>query len=222
MSIATLKKKTRTQYNNMSVGSKHGFSLNGTHRSQGYVGQTSLSRSLPTTPMRGNVAKGYGGCCGNYVIKPIIQSAVVSLNDPKVIKSSVLGTSGMLSTQYRWIRRPHPFISVKASNDNNLKSQSYHIDKIRNLTLIATTSGPCKSIYPHLPICKTDCNKSSNYNILQKLQPITKDLNNKLSLAQSTYIQYLNNGCVIENKPNPNNNTSGKPFICGSKLSIIN
>ena len=220
MSIATLKKKTRTQYNNMSVGSKHGFSLNGTHRSQGYVGQTSLSRSLPTTPMRGNVAKGYGGCCGKYVIKPIIQSAVVSLNNPNVVKSSVLGTSGMLSTQYRWIRRPRPFISVKASNDNNLNSQSSHIDKIRNLTLIATTTGLCKSIVSHLPICKTDCNKSSNYNTLRKQQPITKDLNNKLSMAQSTYIQYLNNGCVLKNKTFPIN-TAGKPFICGSKLSII-
>jgi len=55
MSIATLKRKTQTQYNNMSVGSKTGFSLNGTHRSQGYIGQTSLSRSLPKTLMKGNI-----------------------------------------------------------------------------------------------------------------------------------------------------------------------
>ena len=53
MSIVALKRKTNTQYNNMSANRK-GFSLNGTHRSQGYVGQTVLSRSLPRTLMRGN------------------------------------------------------------------------------------------------------------------------------------------------------------------------
>ena len=61
MSIATLKRKSQTKYNNMSVGQPF-FSLNGTHRNQGYVGQTSLSRSLPRTLMRGNVVRGHGGC----------------------------------------------------------------------------------------------------------------------------------------------------------------
>jgi hypothetical protein len=59
MSIATLKRKTQAQYNN-SVGVAN-FSLNGTLRSQGYVGQTSLSRSLPRTPMNGAFPRGYGG-----------------------------------------------------------------------------------------------------------------------------------------------------------------
>ena len=40
MSIATLKKKTQARYTNqMSIGHA-GFSLNGTHRNQGYIGQT--------------------------------------------------------------------------------------------------------------------------------------------------------------------------------------
>ena len=45
MSIATLKRKTQTKYNNMSVG-LNGFSIVGTHRNQGYVGQPSLTRSI--------------------------------------------------------------------------------------------------------------------------------------------------------------------------------
>ena len=61
MSIATLKRKTQAKYNNMSVGNTHGFSINGTHRNQGYVGQTSLSRSLPRTLMKGNAVRGHGG-----------------------------------------------------------------------------------------------------------------------------------------------------------------
>ena len=51
----------------MSVGSKNGgFSLNGTRRSKGYVGKTMLGRHFPRTPMRGNEARGSGGCCGKY------------------------------------------------------------------------------------------------------------------------------------------------------------
>ena len=66
MSIVALKKKTAAKYNNMSVNTKEGFSLNGTRRLQGYVGQTSLSRSLPRTLMRGTTIRGHGGCCGTY------------------------------------------------------------------------------------------------------------------------------------------------------------
>jgi hypothetical protein len=124
MSIATLKRKTQTQYNNMSVGERQ-FSINGTHRSQGYVGQTSLSRSLPRTLMKGNVAIGHGGCCGKFKKTPIVQSAVISVENPNVVKSSVLGTSGMISTKYAWIKRPQPYTSVKPDNNQNMNSQNF-------------------------------------------------------------------------------------------------
>jgi len=230
MSIATLKKKKGSQYNNMSVGSKNGFSLNGTHRSQGYVGQTSLSRSLPTTSMRGNAAKGYGGCCGKYEIRPIIQSAVVSLNDPTVIKSSVVNTSGMISTHYRWIKRPQPFASVKPSAMNNLNSQCFLIERLRNNAIKANSSGLCKTIFStKKPICKIDCNRSPNYNKLQNFPPITKDLSNKFALdkstksmgnkfamAQSTYMQYLASGCSNNDNDvvNPASVNNGTPYSC--------
>ena len=229
MSIATLKKKTGSQYNNMSVGSKNGFSLNGTHRSQGYVGQTSLSRSLPTTSMRGNAAKGYGGCCGKYEIRPIIQSAVVSLNNPNVIKSSVLNTSGMISTHYRWIKRPQPFTSVKPSAINNLNSQGFLINRLRNNAIKANSSGPCKTIFStDEPVCKMDYNRSSNYNKLHNCPPITKDLSNKFNkdqttksmcnkfaMDQSIYIQYLADGCSNTDNDivNPASGNIGTPLI---------
>jgi len=100
MSEATLKRKTRTQYRNMSVGSKDGgFSLNGTRRSQGYVGQTMLGRHFPRTPMRGNVARGSGGCCGTYYQGTIVQSGVPfpgvngnsANNNPQVVKRDMDG-----------------------------------------------------------------------------------------------------------------------------------
>lgn len=52
MSLATLKRKTASKYNNNSVNKV--FSINGTHRNQGYIGQTSLSRTYVHTPKKRN------------------------------------------------------------------------------------------------------------------------------------------------------------------------
>ena len=128
MSIVTLKKKTAAQYNNMSVGTTNGFSLNGTHRSQGYVGQTSLSRSLPRTLMKGNTMRGHGGCCGSYPVGGLILSAVNSVEDSSVVKKSVINNSGMIRTKYRWIWRPQPYSSVKPDTSNHINTQGHHID----------------------------------------------------------------------------------------------
>ena len=85
MSIATLKKKSQDLYNNLS-----GFSLNGGHRSAGYIGQSTQSRHLTRTLAKGNVLRGSGGCCGTYVIKNVVPSELACLNNPNVIKPSIL------------------------------------------------------------------------------------------------------------------------------------
>lgn len=151
MSIVTLKKKTESKYNNMSVGSKNGFSLNGTYRNQGYVGQTMLSRSLPRTPMKGNFAKGHGGCCGKYTQNGIIQSAVTSLNDSSIVKQSVQTTSGMLRTHYQWIWRPQPYSSTKIDSTHNSNPQSTYI---RNISV-----NTAKVVDASSNIYKTNCPK---------------------------------------------------------------
>jgi hypothetical protein len=112
MSIATLKKKTMYKYNNSSVGHTQ-FSLNGGYRSQGFVGQTSLSRSLIKTPMKGNVVRGHGGIDGTYPQNVNFTSDVTSLNDHTIIKKSVVSNDGMIKTKYRWIKRPLPFSVLK-------------------------------------------------------------------------------------------------------------
>ena len=121
MSLATLKKKTATKYNNMSVSgpfSKNGFSLYGTRRNQGYIGQDTLGRSLPKTIMKGNVQHGHGGCCGTYDVHPIVQSAVTSTNDPLVIKNAVLSTRGLLAK-----RKCNDCPVVKPDNNLNNNTQ---------------------------------------------------------------------------------------------------
>jgi len=128
MSIATLKKKTAAKYNNSSVNVPN-FSINGGYRNQGWVGQTSLSRSLPRTPMVGNIPRGSGGCCGTYNLTPIIQSGVTSTDDNSVIKSSVISNDGMIAQKHRWIGRPAPYTSVKPGAGNNLNGQSDYITR---------------------------------------------------------------------------------------------
>ena len=157
MSIATLKKKTNQKYNSMSVG-RTGFSLNGTHRNQGFVGQNIISRSFPLTLFRGNTARGHGGSHGKYHTPPNIVSGINYQNDPMFIKSSGLSTTGMIMTKYRWIRRPQPFATVKSNSANHINNQS---DLINRKRLSAATdpiinSGINVSILP-LPFTSSIC-----------------------------------------------------------------
>jgi hypothetical protein len=132
MSIATLKKKSQTLYKNMSVGQKQ-FSINGTTRNQGYVGQTSLSRSLIHTPHKGSDARGHGGCCVNPM--NIKASETFSLEDNTVVKKSSLSTRGMLATKNRWINRPFPNAVVK-TNAGAINDQTSWIERLKKKTLM--------------------------------------------------------------------------------------
>ena len=113
MSLVALKRKTAAM-KNLSSGQK-GFSINGTHRSQGYIGQTSLSRSLINTPHgRTGAPEGYGGCCGDFSTTTNIRaSETFSLEDENVVKKSVLSSTGMLSNRNRWLKRSAPYTSTK-------------------------------------------------------------------------------------------------------------
>jgi len=218
MSIATMKKKTQAQYNPHSVGSS-GFSINGTHRNQGYVGQTMLSRSLPRTLMKGNTIRGHGGCCGNYNISPVIQSAVNTTENPNVIKSSVLGTTGMMSTKYRWARRPQPFSVVKPDDHKNLNSQSDYISILKRKTLSNITS--CNNIdgkkpfAPGIQCCPLL--KSNNFSKPTNSITITKQTSDYTPMSQSEYLLQLDKKCSGNDYNHINNNNISKTPIpvCG-------
>jgi len=212
MSIATLKKKTQAQYNNMSAGNTQGFSLNGTLRNQGYVGQTSLSRSLPRTLMKGNVIKGHGGCCGNFLIKPIVQSAVTSLNNPQVIKPSVKNTDGMIETKYMWTNRPQKLLSLWKPNYNtNDKSHETYMKDLVKATLKADSAACQKPNTSFKPCC---ANADANLFNGPAYKPITKPESTYSAISQSEYLAYLTNGCVSDVSYNVAHNRQ-TPFACG-------
>ena len=203
MSIATLKRKTQTKYNNMSVG-LNGFSINGTHRNQGYVGQTSLSRSLPRTLMRGNTVRGHGGCCGTFIIGSIVQSGVTSVEDSTVVKTSTSGTSGMLSSRYKWDKQSGLYPSIKPdSNNHNIQS-----DYIKRLTK-KTISDIKKANDPN----NTECTNTINavYSNCPKYdghykKPIfnkptcffTKPTSDYVPMSSGEYMIQLNDRCAAD------------------------
>jgi len=180
MSINTLKRKTAAKYNSQSVGQPQ-FSLNGGHRSQGYIGQTMLSRSLPRTPMKGNVPKGHGGCCGTFPSNGIIQSAVTSVNDAEIIKKSNVNEMGLLSTKYAWTRRPMPFSTFKYG----VLKDSDKVDNLKKKTLQCNIEKSGKMNYEKemttLDKCCNDAPRISKPGIK--------------TITQSAYIETLDVGC---------------------------
>lgn len=190
MSLATLKRKTAVKYNNMSVNRPNGFSLNGSTRNQGYIGQTSLSRSLANTPMRGSVARGHGGCCGDYINASIVQSGVKCQNDSSVIKKSVLSTKGMLANKYKYIKRPQPYSSTKPDTTLNKNTQSEYIESKVQSTISGSTliskGGSCVSVPENS--AHPNCNKCV---------PTTKDESDYTSVQQSRYIKELTRKCAL-------------------------
>jgi hypothetical protein len=206
MSIVALKRKTETKYNNMSVGSKTGFSLNGTHRNQGFVGQSVISRSLPKTLMKGNTVRGHGSCCGVYRQLGIVQSAVNSTNDATVVKKSVVGTNGMLNTKYRWIRRPAPYISVKPDSNMSLNTQSQYVENLAKNTLKIE-----KDCEEDITI---DTSKKPNYNVYYKKEfcDYTKPESEYLPVTSGEHIRSLNKKCQLLDVFTYPKTTSGTPF----------
>ena len=214
MSIATLKRKTAAKYNNASVNVPQ-FSINGGYRNQGWVGQTTLSRSLPKTPMVGDTPKGHGGCCGTYNIGTIVQSAVTSTNNPAVIKPSVLSTDGMLDTKYRWIGRPAPYTSVKSSAENNLNDQSDYITQKTKSTI-----NDINRNYPSIPKCKESCKNSIFKGRTDTPHGINADSVTKTVGPQTggEYVSKLSDECASSDVKCPDKNKGGNqgtPFGCG-------
>lgn len=201
MSLATLKKKTDAKYNNLSVGEKQ-FSIYGTRRLQGFVGQNLISRSLPKTPMVGNVVRGHGGLNGFYKVSPIVQSAVQSTEDPTVVKKTVLNTRGMLDTRFPWIRRPEPFSSTKETHRVN--SAEEYTTFVKNQTI---QKGFLEdSVKGVVPPCKNTC-VNNNWMFHSSRRPararssysITKPLvnanNTRKFISHAEYLESFNQSC---------------------------
>jgi len=212
MSIATLKRKTQNTIQ-IASASRPNFSINGTLRSQGYIGQTSLSRSSSRTLMKGNVVKGNGGCCGQYYMAPLVKANVTSLNDPTVIKSSVLNTNGLIHTKYRWILRPKPFSNTKTYVDNitESKSQSTYIERIVNKSIAETAYATTNKICNQLKKTELNCIPFSLHLAQPDICVITKP--GIKTITEGEYLMLLKQLCTDESA-NPVPTLNKIPFAC--------
>jgi hypothetical protein len=207
MSIATLKKKTYAKYNNLSVGQPH-FSINGTLRNQGYVGQTSLSRSLPRTLYNGAFPRGHGGCCGTFPIGRMVQSGIMPLNDPKVIKTSMLGSKGMLEEKLKclnslrvqgWNKKlplHTPFTEVKQDNNLHNNDQGVHVINLAKKAINEYNICTPKNTIKKQGTCHT------NVEVSLKTCNLTKDPSKLAAKSQGEHLIQLTNNCINSNLQN--------------------
>jgi hypothetical protein len=216
MSIVALKRKTAALYNNLSVNQKQ-FSINGTTRNQGYVGQTSLSRSLIHTPCKGAVFKDYNG---RYANPNIHASETNSLEDNTVVKKSVLSFKGMLATRERWINRPFPNSVVKPDAGKNVNDQADYITRLKKKTLsdIATYCPPdaakttgfvakqCSTVTKTL----TGAPLFTQVNVVCK---IAKPESTYTSVSQTQYLESLIEKCAEQDTYKFVSSVKRTPFV---------
>lgn len=210
MSIVTLKRKTQVQYNNMSVG-QNGFSLNGTRRSAGYVGQDMLGRSLVRSLSKNGALKGHGGCCGKYPTPEIKTTPEMSgLNNPAIVKSTSLTTNGLLMSRYRWVRRPQPYSVTKPNGNVNNNVQSSYIENLVRKTLLDSSN------------CKEDTvNMNPSSTICKKCPPIFKSDKYTGALEANDVIRSLTKKCTsTDDFKVPISRTCGVPFACGDSTVV--
>ena len=204
MSIVALKRKTEAQYKVLSTNQKN-FSLNGTRRLQGFIGQNIISRSFPKTPMKGNTACGYGGCCGEYKKGPIVSPLCAGdfTNDTKVVKKSVLSNDGQLELRFP----PRNFTTKKPDSGlNNNTSQEY--------TKAKRAESILKDKHATLPVecCPNPLFKTyNNYQQKSRRYPthITKAANT--AVDSSTYTQNLYSSLCACKEKKPQKRTSNMP-----------
>jgi hypothetical protein len=221
MSIVTLKKKVQAQYNNLSVGQPQ-FSLNGTRRSSGYVGQDMLGRSLVRSLSRNGALKGHGGCCGKYPTPQIKTSPeMMCLNNPAIVKSSSLNTNGLLMTKYRWIRRPQPYSVTKPNSYLNSNDQASYIDHIARKTIL--DSSGCNISGKVVPNSCCPLTKPANYNV----NSITSWKNPNIikpgvgAINASEHLRSLDKKCTSNDVFFYPKNTRGVPFACGTPNAFV-
>jgi hypothetical protein len=189
MSLQTLKRKTNARYNNNSVGFKQ-FSIEGSRRNQGYVGQDVLGRTILKTPFRGNTPQGYGGCCGDYPVSVLTPYGTCTVEDSSIVKSSVLSNYGSIHTHYRWITRPAPFISVKPDSNFGLNlTEGVYLQRLRKRVI--NSIDVYNETHSTIPPVRT---------IVELPAPMSCPLTTKVvgPLTSSQYTEKFEKACTID------------------------
>ena len=189
-----------------------GFSINGGRRSNSYIGKD-RKFSVTGTPFRGVEPRGNGGSNGEYKqAQPAYNAgpAIVDIrgNQYKYVKPSVLSTTGMIATKYRWIRGVYPNYWVQplyTGNQVDSGSQGLyvHTKSAANACVIDNPDKHDGNIVNRGP---TLCRKTTagfTYNQMASNGPYTKNL--KMAVTSSEHLLRVQRKCA---NPTP----AQKPF----------
>lgn len=220
MSLVVLKRKTATLYRNMSVGESQ-FSLNGTRRNMGYIGQSLTSRRFIYTPMKGGVERGHGGICGKYPIVNIRPSNMLCLNDNSVVKPSSINTRGLISTKYRWVRRPYPYSSTKPVYSVG-NSMGIYIERKSRKALQTEVDCGGENIVEETP-CVVKKYEGGLVCGGRTAETTTKPASYYTSITQGEYLRKLNKACAgLDNTKLVITYDVGRvPFGCRKNTSVV-
>jgi len=196
------------------------FSLNGTRRNQGFIGQTSLSRSLPRTLIRNGGYRNYGGCCGSFPIGQLVQSSIANTEDTSVVKISTKNTLGLLHVEkYQCLWRPAPYTTVKMDSNQNLNSQSNYIKNIQQSTL--KEAADCRVINTDKCIEKNNVCEliKPKYTTMRTGYIFTKPESDYVAMSQGEYLLQLDKACAAVDASNilQNINNCNKCALPGNR-----
>lgn len=177
-----------------------GFSINGSRRNIGAVGQD-MKFSKNGTPFRGAYPIGWGGTNGKYPYsEPVFTMPNVKAsgegNQYKYVKPSVLSTRGMLRQKYRWIyngQYPNywvqPNYGTSYLSDNT--SQGLYVQtKSAANDCVVDTNDPAK--YENYFVsggpfgCQSTPARGYTFNVQQSNAPYTKFLHIPQTAGQHT------------------------------------
>ena len=227
MSLAVLKRKTKTKYSKISSSIRYkqkkelvtennktfykttlqtfhdpnyvGFSLNNPRRVDSHRSQPQTQ-----TPMKGNVPRGHGTCCGKYPV--VINKSNYNNYDNHVreysAKSnqgiSVKNHTGSIATRHKWLKSGYPNYIVKNTSPIDYSQYNARISGQN-----ASRSMADKDSALEADTCNgTSCNK--RVQTMEKNSNIVKRTD---TMSHSEYLRtkYLNKNCL----PTPN---SKKPI----------
>jgi hypothetical protein len=198
MSIATLKRKTFTQYHSMSVNRPQ-FSLNGFYRNDRSLPSSNRTQtSIPRTLARGNQLRGFGGNNGTFRITnitPLCEQPKAEQPETRTVKISTKNTSGLIATKYLWTKLPNPYTWVKRQNSSLNSASSTRTEK-----LTKQAAGTIKSTTNPKSATLNQCN-------------FTQDPSNFVAISQSEHILNLGGNCT--------NGIINKVYVLPSNLSGV-
>tara|TARA_Y100000389_G_C17397996_1_gene483692 strand:+ start:94 stop:732 length:639 start_codon:yes stop_codon:yes gene_type:complete len=208
MSIVALKRKTNTKYSKIS--SNNFFSLNNNRRVRSHSNQYQTQ-----TPMKGNVPRGHGSCCGHYPV--VINKSQYNNYDlhEREFKGGNHGISvktnrSSIYHRNKWINSQYPNNVVK---DMSVKHYSDYYDKKsgQNTTLqdgrdVAGTDSCCTKKIPNV-VKRVDTLSHTEY---LKTRYLNKNCLPQPNSKRSLPIPNMNTNCITELTEDALNNLTEK------------